>query len=170
MNKEIIQQNIANMSRVNSSDRLYDMLLEIEALFDKFGIYAYRNWFEGEVVNGPVVKRHWISISLMYEYKLMPEPEAAKRLIKHGCKVKYKKTTRPVIILPHQTDREEGMLEPEFKDKKIWIIDIDFPRVLLDEMDDSFVQLNNEEVDNEEVEEFVDNEGDIDLGSDDGEI
>lgn len=160
MNKDIAQSIIDNLRLVNSSERLYETLLDIEGLLDRFGLYTYAHWFEGEVVEGPVVERHWVDIVLMYEYKQMPDPDGGLRLIKHGCIVTYEKSDRPVVVItdnPETTEQEKSdkRHSVEVKEKKVWLIRIRFPRLLLSELDDSMIAQRELEMD--DIEEFIDN-------------
>ena len=68
---------------VDSSNDL-NVLLEFEEVLDNLNIYSYKNWEYGEVIAGPEVSKNWVTVTLMYPYKLMPDPDAAMRLIKHG--------------------------------------------------------------------------------------
>lgn len=163
MDKELIKRIADNINKVNNSERLYETLLDIEGLLDKFGLYAYENWFEGEVVNGPTIKRHWVEVILMYEHRQMPDPDGGMRLIKHGCMVFYQKSSRPVIVMPEPgsggdpIDRDSV----EVREKKIWLVTIKIPKTLLDELDDSMVAVGEIEIDNEDVGEFIDDGEDV---------
>ena len=53
-------------------------------------VYSYKNWFDGEVVDGPHLTRYWCEISLMYPYDRMPDPAGGERLLARDCKVSYK--------------------------------------------------------------------------------
>ena len=68
-----------------------DVLMDVERVLDNQNIYTYANWIDGEVVEGPHIDKYWVTVTLMYEYEKMPDPEAAKRLLKHDCKVYYAK-------------------------------------------------------------------------------
>ena len=38
---------------------------------DETGIYAYKNWASmGEVVEGPLLERHWFGVTLMYPHAM----------------------------------------------------------------------------------------------------
>ncbi len=75
---------------VDSTNSL-NVLIEFEEVLDALHIYSYKNWEYGEVIAGPDVSRYWITITLMYPRNLMPDPDGALRLIKHGAKVYFKK-------------------------------------------------------------------------------
>jgi hypothetical protein len=88
MTNELVQ-------RLNDSDSLIDILIQMEDFLDGLDIYAFKNWIDGEVIDGPRLDRHWVSMTLQYDYKDMPDPAGAERLIKYGAMIEYKKTTAP---------------------------------------------------------------------------
>jgi hypothetical protein len=61
------------------------------------------------------MEKYWISISLRYDYELMPDPDAVKRLVNLGVKVKYEEVTE-------QTDRKED---------HFWIVSLRIPKTLI---------------------------------------
>ncbi len=68
-------------------DGLLDILLGIEEYFDNMDIYAYKNWIYGEIVEGPIVSKYWVEITLKYDHDTFPDPIATKILEKQGTKV-----------------------------------------------------------------------------------
>jgi len=87
------------IKRVSTTNSLLDMLLEFEAVLDKIDLYAYKNWEEGEILSGPILSRHYITVKLMYHHDKMPDPEGARRLMARECLVKYTKDT---LITPRK--------------------------------------------------------------------
>ena len=86
------------IKQINDNESLTDILIQCEDFLDSLDMYAFRNWFKGEVVGGPFVKRYWITIQLRYDYNDIPDPSGGYRLFKHGCLIKYKKAfeLRPI--------------------------------------------------------------------------
>ena len=81
MSVELQQIKDALDSIVDSSSNL-DVLMEFEEVLDALHVYSYANWADGEILAGPEVTRYWITVSLLYPYKKMPDPDGALRLIK----------------------------------------------------------------------------------------
>ena len=82
------QNYILNNLRANTSrDSALETLMDFERVLDTANIYAYKNWMEGEIVEGPHIDRYWVTVTLMYYKNQMPDPEGAMRLTKNGCKV-----------------------------------------------------------------------------------
>ena len=79
------------IEEVSKSNTLLDMLMEFEKTLDELDMYAFKNWDQGEVLEGPTIGRHYVNVKLMYPKNKMPDPEGAKRLVARDCLVKYKK-------------------------------------------------------------------------------
>ena len=65
LDNTFIRNAVENINRINGNKTLLDMLLEFEKVLDDTGIYAYKNWMSGEVVEGPILERHWFNVTLM---------------------------------------------------------------------------------------------------------
>jgi len=151
--------------KISETNTLLDMLLEFERVLEDLDIYSYANWHKGEVLDGPVFDRHYITVSLMYKEKDMPDPVAAKRLFARDCLVSYKKNEliSPVRVKTFDDVTTEvspdGRVRTRAKTKTepIWIVEIKMPRRYVDEFtteiieadDDAYVDtesLNKEEL------------------------
>ena len=51
----------ANLKKIFDNDTVIDVLLDWEEVLDQLDIYAYKNWFKGEVVDGHHQSRYWIT-------------------------------------------------------------------------------------------------------------
>ena len=80
------------IKKLTSKQDLLDVMLDIEDYFDNNNLYVYDNWFKGELVKGPVVKKYWIEVTFKYPLKKMPDPEGGLRLTQHGTKIQYEKS------------------------------------------------------------------------------
>ena len=123
------------ISRKNES--ILDLLLEFEGILDNLHVYAYENWLEGEIIKGPIVERFWITIYLMYPYKMMPNPVGALRLTNHGCLVYFQKEQLETTVkVQTPFDLEQDPLRPEKRKPKlkrspVWVVKVVIPRHLL---------------------------------------
>jgi hypothetical protein len=127
-----------NLDNILGNETVLDVLLEFENMLDSIDIYAFKHWQHGEVVDGPHLGRYWVTVSLMYPYKLMPDPLGAERLLGYDCDVTYKKIkyTRPVKIKT-QDDLEmsdQGKRVPKKVSTPAWLVTIKMPRRYIDEM------------------------------------
>lgn len=129
-----------NLDTIHNSPNVIDTLIEIDRVLDRMDVYAYENWIKGEIVDGPFVERHWVELTLMYPHKLMPNPDAAMRLIKSGCKVKFGqdvlvtfgKVEGPEDIIT----TEDGQKVPKPVKKKVWLVNLRVPKALLNVSED----------------------------------
>ena len=130
-----------NLDRIHNSPNVIDTLVEVDRILDRMDVYAYENWISGEVVDGPFVERHWVDLTLMYPQKMMPNPDAAMRLIKNGCKVKYGRDvleTFAKVKSPDDlvTNEETGERTPRVVSKHVWLVNLRIPKTLIDVSED----------------------------------
>lgn len=153
---------------IDSSSNL-NVLLEFEEVLDNLNMYSYKNWEYGEVLAGPEVSRYWISVALMYPYNLMPDPDAALRLTKHGTRVFFSKD---VLLEPEKvvtpddlgpTDPKTGKRKPKMKKSKVWVVTIEMPRDFVNEFESSKVSINGVDVNLSDVDSAYDTEYDNEI-------
>ena len=82
---------VDTIKNIYMSDGAMNTLLDYERVLDDADVYAFKNWINGELVQGPEIGRYTCSYSFMWPYKLMPDPKAALRLTAIGCNVKMMK-------------------------------------------------------------------------------
>lgn len=146
--------------RLHDSDSLTDVLIQMEDFLDSLDIYVFNNWIEGEVVDGPNIRRYWTSMTLKYEYKQMPDPRGAERLIKHGAKVRYTEDTEEKPREVKTPDDLDERRKPKVDSNKIWLVEIQIPRRFIEELDDSDLELHQDDVDVENVSDARDEDVD----------
>jgi hypothetical protein len=128
--------------RLSDSDSLTDVLIQMEDFLDSLDLYVFMNWFDGEVVQGPDIRRYWVSMTLKYDYKQMPDPSGAERLIAHGVKVKYRRAKQEKAREVEQPGDLEPNKKPKMDLEDIWLIDMQIPRRFIEELDDSDLELH----------------------------
>lgn len=129
---------------VSKTNTLLDMLLRFEKVLDDINLYAFKNWIRGEILAGPELQRHYITVKLMYPYKDMPDPAGAERLLKIDCLVKFEKDTLETPMPAERftdaiaaQDYQDGS-EPkqyEIKREEVWLVTIKMPRRYVDEFE-----------------------------------
>lgn len=129
-----------NLDNIHRSPNVIDTLTEIDRVLDRMDVYAYENWIKGEIVDGPFIERHWVELTLMYPAKMMPNPDAAMRLIANGCKVKFGKdklTTFAKVEGPNDlVTTKEGERIPRLVTKTVWLVNLRMPISLIDVSED----------------------------------
>lgn len=135
------------IKKISKTNTLLDMLLEFERVLEEINLYAYRNWEKGEILDGPVLDRHFVTVKLMYKEKHMPDPEGARRLFGRDCLVKFHKNEliSPVKVRSYSDVtlemKPDGKLRTKAKTKTepIWIVEIKMPRRYVDEFNSETV-------------------------------
>ena len=142
-----------DLKTIEDSDHLLDILVQCEDILDGLDLYVYRNWFSGEVIEGPIIKRHWVTIGLLYPYRKMPDPRASLRLMKHSIIVDFSKVRRHVDKNNPQEKAEE---KADHEKDLYWMVEIKFPRRLLKKIEDDVEDGYEDDVDTDDVEEAKD--------------
>src|SRR6056300_2020202 len=123
---------IKNVESIYDSNTAFNVLKDFERVLDELDIYVYKNWCDGEVVEGPKIDRHWVTCSFFWDEDKMPDPMGGKRLLDYDCKVKYEKTS---IVVPRkiksQDDFRPGTKKGKLDRKPIWIVTIEMPKRLI---------------------------------------
>ena len=160
---------IDTVKGIFTSDGSMNTLLDFERVLDDSDLYAFRNWELGELVQGPVVKRYSVSCIFMYPYKLMPNPKGGIRLSNVGCTVKFKKTEIEVPMeIKDYEDYVPGTRYPKMSPKEVWLVYIEIPKQLLDDIKEGSIDLAGKTIDLEELDDSYDDDLDKD-GTDDQE-
>lgn len=131
---------------INQDKRLLDMLIEMDDLFDQLGLYAYKNWPKGKVVEVSRPSKYWVNVVLMYERDEMPDPEGALRLTNRDIKVKF---NEDVFVYPKRISSPED-IEIEIKNNRVmrktktnedpvWLVELKIPRKFVEKADENYL-------------------------------
>jgi hypothetical protein len=120
---------------LSDNQSLLDVMISIEDYMDSLDLWAFKNWINGQIVDGPWVKRYWVIITAKYPYEEMPDPQGGLRLLKYGTKVKFEKTFEevPVDVKDPTQDIDPETKKPKMVKKKIWYVHFKIPRKFIDE-------------------------------------
>ena len=157
--------------RLSDSDSLTDVLIQMEDFMDSLDLYVFKNWFEGEIVDGPEIRRYWVSMTLKYAYEDMPDPAGAERLIRHGVKVNYRKAKEETSVDVESPSDLLPNNKPKMKQDPIWLITVQIPRRFIEELDDSDLEMyvDDKVVDVEDVSDARDeNVDEVDAFTEEG--
>lgn len=134
-----------DIESLEESPHLLDLLIKMEDVLDTFDIYVFKNWMDGEVVEGPMVRRYWLDMSLRFPLDRMPDPRAGLRLLKHGVRVDYQK-------------RQQENVDPvdEGEPDAFWLVRVSIPRRLITDLDMSQFEEYEDAVDIEDVQDAKD--------------
>lgn len=139
---------VKNTKKIYMSESSLETLLDFERVLDQLDIYAFENWKRGELVEGPVVDRHWVTAKFMWPHKLMPDPDGAKRLLGYNARVMYErdKLTSPVKV-ENYDDFRPGTRKPKMREDAVWILEIRMPKELIQDINEGYLELEGREID-----------------------
>ncbi len=151
-----VNEIMALLKRVSGQETSLHMLMEFEKTLDNANLYAYKNWMNGELVEGPIIDRYWFTTVWMYPEKMMPNPEGSLRLIKYGCKVYFSKDNLLEPADVHSGDDLRGGLSSERKQAKllkhpVWLVTIEMPRKFVDEAQEAMLELEDDAIDVDDI-------------------
>lgn len=158
------------IKKISETNTLLDMLLEFEKILEDIDVYAYKNWQKGEVLEGPILDRHYITVKLMYPHKDMPDPYGAKRLMGKDCLVKYHKDTLITPVKVKTFDDVEMQIHADgsvkhkakTQSQPVWVVEIKMPRRYVDEFATDVVEADEDAyVDTEAVNAEQQNQAEI---------
>lgn len=143
---------IKNTKSIYMSESSLETMMDIERVIDSLDIYAFKNWKKGELVEGPIRKKHWVEASFMWPKKLMPDPDGAKRLLGYNAKVTFRETTlaTPVQVEDY-SDFRPGTKKPKLREDPVWVVNIKLPIELIKEFRDGYMDVEGKEIDVEEI-------------------
>ena len=123
---------IKTIQNVYENDPVFSVLKDYERVLDELGLYVYDYWEDGELVEGPIIGRHFVQCSFMYPRDKMPDPMGGKRLLDYDCKVTFKKDH---LIEPRKIiepdDIRPGTKKGKLDKLPIWIVSILIPKNLM---------------------------------------
>lgn len=126
---------IKNLQTLSENNNAFKVLKDFERVIDELDVYVFKNWSEGELIEGPDVERYSVTCKFMWSMDEMPDPEGAKRLSDYGCRVIYHKKK---ILIPRKI-KDPGDYRPGTKKGKIdahpvWVVEIKMPKKLMQDV------------------------------------
>jgi len=149
-----VKPNIESVKKIYMSDASLSMLCDFERVLDNMDFYAFPNWRLGELVEGPIVRRYWVTCKFMWPLDRMPDPAAPKRLLPYGARITYTKdkVKVPVKIETSSDYRtNENSRKGKLIDFPIWYVEIMLPKKLLSDIKQGSIDIAGEEVDLSEL-------------------
>jgi hypothetical protein len=134
--------------KIYMSESSLETIIDFERVLDELDMYAFSNWIKGELVEGPVVSRHWVEATFMWPHKQMPDPAGAKRLLQYDAIVEYSKDKLNTPIKVEQyKDFDGGTKMPKMKSDPVWLVKISLPAEIIKDYKQGFVELEGQEID-----------------------
>lgn len=154
-----IEEIINNTKEIMVSDHSLSILLDFERVISEFGVYAFKNWFDGELVEGPKIEKYHVTCVFMWGRDHMPDPDGAKRLLNHDCEITFKKSkfVSPVKIKTPD-DYRPGTKFARLEKRPVWLVSITIPKKLMENIDFSMLPVEEDEEVNEFEQENIQNQ------------
>ena len=123
---------VKNIEGIYDSNTSFQVLKDFERVLDELDIYVYANWQDGELAEGPIIERHWVTCTFMWDRNKMPDPMGGQRLLDYDCKVFMGKD---YVIKPRKirdpSDVRPGSKKGKLDRHPIWLVKIQMPKKLI---------------------------------------
>jgi hypothetical protein len=151
---------IENTKDIFMTDSSLTTLMDFERVLDELDLYVFKNWKDGELVEGPTYEKYFVSCTFMWPYKMMPDPRGGERLLSYDCEISYAKDYLEYPVdLKTPDDFESGTKMPKMAKKPIWLVTIVMPKKLMQEIQQGSLELESTNLDLEDIEQAYE-EGD----------
>jgi len=142
-----IKDIIANIENLYGSNNSLGLLKDFERVIDELDVYVYENWIDGELLEGPVEDRYFVTCSFMWPKDKMPEPKGGMRLLEYGCKVKIGESQiSKVRKIKKPEDIRPGTRKGKIDHEDIWIVKIMMPKKLMSDINRGYKNLDKNKV------------------------
>ena len=162
---------LTNTKNIYMSDSNLNSLLDYERVLDEFDLYAFKNWKIGELVEGPIYEKYFVTCKWMYPYRKMPDPSGGKRLLDYGCEISYEKDTYEYPVeVKSPDDFKPGTKVPRLVSKPVWVVTITMPKRLMSDIERGSIELENETLNAEDIEDSYEEGLDDDTGNESNKV
>ena len=144
---------IENTKEIFMTDSSLDSLMDFERVLDELDTYVFKNWKLGELVEGPIYEKYFVTCTFMWPKKMMPDPRGGERLLSYDCEVYYVKDMLEYPIkVEDPDDFDAGTKMPKMAKKPIWLVTIVMPKKLMQEIKQGSLELESATLDMEDIE------------------
>lgn len=151
---KIISDVIKNTKEIFMTESSLTTLLDFERVLDELDLYVFANWKDGELVEGPVYEKYFVTCTFMWPYKMMPDPRGGERLLSYDCEVYYAKDCLEYPVeVKNPMDFEPGTKMPKMAEKPVWLVTIVMPKKLMQEIQQGSLELESATLDLEDIEQ-----------------
>jgi hypothetical protein len=165
-----IKDIIENTKNIYMTDSSLNTLLDFERVIDELDIYSFSNWKAGELAEGPVYEKYFVTCTFMWPYKKMPDPRGGERLLEYGCEIKYKKDILEYPVKVKTPDDFEARSKvPKMGKVPVWLVEVVMPKKLMQEIHRGSLELESDTIDAEDIEQAYETGADDDTYKTDDE-
>ena len=148
-----IKDIISNIEQIYGSNNSLQLLKDFERVLDELDLYVFANWKDGELVEGPVYEKYFVTCTFMWPHKMMPDPRGGERLLDYDCEVYYAKDMLEYPIkVEDPDDFDAGTKMPKMVKKPVWLVTIVMPKKLMQEIQQGSLELEGATLDMEDIE------------------
>ena len=152
-----LEKILDNVREIYLTDSSLATLLDFERVIDEIDLYSYKNWKMGELIEGPIYEKYFVTCTFMWPYKMMPDPRGGERLLDYDCEVYYSKDTLEYPIkVENPDDFEPGTKMPRMAQTPVWLVEITMPKNLMSDIRTGSVELEDQEIDLGELDDAYD--------------
>jgi hypothetical protein len=149
-----IKDIIDNVKTISMSDSALETLMDFERVLDELDIYVFQNWKGGELVEGPVYEKYFVTCTFMWPYKKPPDVRGAMRLLEYDCEVRYREEDLEYPVkIKDPKDFKPGTKVARSATVPVWLVEIVMPKKLMFEIERGSLELENDSIDAEDVEQ-----------------
>jgi len=147
-----IRDLLKNTQDIFMTDSAVSTLLDFERVCDELDLYAFANWKQGELVEGPIYEKYFVKCTFMWPYKKMPDPRGAARLAEYDCDVSFQRDffEHPDTVKT-PNDFKPGTKVPKMIKSPIWLVEIVMPKKLMQDIEQGALELESGTVDMEDI-------------------
>ena len=139
---------IENTKKIHLSESSMKFLMDFERVLDQMDLYSFSNWKKGELVEGPVIDRHWVSCTFLWPHNMMPDPQGARRLLYYKANITYQKDKliSPVKVEGYD-DFRPGTRKPKLQKSPVWLVNIKLPKEMIKDIEESYIEIEGNQID-----------------------
>lgn len=142
-----IKDVIANIEQIYGSNNSLNILKDFERVLDELDIYVYDNWFDGELVAGPVESRYFVDCTFMWDKDKMPNPQGGMKLVDYGCEVKFAESVfSKVRKIQKPDDIRPGTKKGKIDLEPVWMVKISMPKRLMHNIQRGYQQIDKNKI------------------------
>jgi hypothetical protein len=154
---------LTNTKDLYMTDSALSSLLDFEQVLDEIDLYTFKHWKKGELVEGPINEKYFITCTFMWPYKLMPDPRGGERLLDYGCEVRFKRDwLESPVKIKDPDDYQGGTKYPKMAKNRIWLVEIIIPKQLIKDINQGSIELENDTIDIEDIDKAYETNADQD--------
>jgi hypothetical protein len=147
-----IKDILHNIDTIYGSNNALNTLKDFERVLDELDVYVYDNWIDGELAEGPVESRYWVTCTFMWPYKDMPDPQGGKRLLDFGCQLAFTQDEVTVVRkVKTPDDIRPGTKKGKVDTNKVWFVEIKIPKKLMFDINKGYKDLAKNKIATDEI-------------------